>query len=84
LAFVTDRSSRGHGHCTAESVHRLPCPRLDIILEAPGDASLRRVLDLLEADGCKVSVNYVHCPEGKARRRIEERAMHNPTPEDNL
>jgi hypothetical protein len=64
----------------AEAVAR----RLNIILETPGDKYLEETLSLIERDGYKVSICYVHCPEEEAHERMQQRAINNPTPEDNL
>jgi hypothetical protein len=58
--------------------------RLDIILEISGDEHSADVVNILEADGYEISVNYVHCSSEEARVRIRQRANTNPTPEDNL
>jgi Zeta toxin len=58
--------------------------RLDIILEISGDEYSAVVVDILEADGYEVSVNYVDCSPDEAQERIWQRANTNPTPEDNL
>jgi hypothetical protein len=58
--------------------------RLDIILEISGDEHSAEVVNILEADGYEVSVNYVHCSSEEARVRIRQRANTMPTPEDNL
>jgi predicted kinase len=58
--------------------------RLNIILETPGDKLLKETLSLIERDGYKVSICYVHCPEEEAHERMQQRATNSPTPEDNL
>jgi predicted ABC-type ATPase len=58
---------------------------LSIILEVSGDEPLDEVLALMERDGYKVSINYVHCPAEEARMRMQERLLSTiHTPEDNL
>jgi predicted kinase len=58
--------------------------RLNIILEISGDEHSAEVVNILEADGYEVSVNYVDCSPEVAQERIRQRANTNPTPEDNL
>jgi hypothetical protein len=58
--------------------------KLDIILEVSADEHSGEVVNILEADGYEVSVNYVDCSPEVAQERIRQRANTMPTPEDNL
>ena len=59
--------------------------RLDIILEdGDGGDNLQEVVSFMIQAGYETSVVAVDCPVEEALKRIQYRANHNPTPEDNL
>src|ERR1035438_4714698 len=59
--------------------------RLDIILEAgDGGDHLQEVASFMIQAGYVISVVAVDCPVEEALKRMQYRANHNPTPEDNL
>lgn len=57
--------------------------KLNIILETPGEHFTETLL-LLKCDGYEVALHHADCPVEVALKRMQDRATHAPTPEDNL